>query len=404
MFTLRHRRRVFWLILLPGILTACLHDQGTNRVVTSRLQRQDFLDQVTVSGTLESIRTISFACPMIFEDLKIIHLIPEGTMVVPGDTLCIMEASELMNNYIQAQLQVENSEADYEKTKADLDLQYLVLESQVRNIEASTQITQLDSVQMQFTSPSNREIIRLELQKAEIQKDITLKKLEFLQKINEAELQKMKLKIRREQINVDQIESKLDQLILISSVSGIVIYERNWGSGEKVREGDAVWYPMPVVKVPDLSSMQVKLEVNEADYKRLAVDQEVTVTVDAFPEIVLGGRIKYKAPVGKPVKRDSDVKFFEITASLDSTTFSIQPGLGVTCAVMVKSISDTVVVPIISVFDEDSTKVVYVEGESSFIRKEVKLSEYNLKEAVVREGLAGNEVIALMKPPAALIQ
>ena len=160
---------------------------------------------------------------------------------------------------------------------------------------------------------------------------------------------------------------------------------------------------MPIIQIPDLTQMQVKLSVCEADYKRLATDQDLEVSVDAFPEIVLAGTVKYKAPVGKPVKRNSEVKAFEVTVSLDSSSINLQPGLGVTCDVMINTIQDTIVVPLVSLFDEDSIKLVYVSENNGFIKKKVKISEYNNKEAIITAGLAGNEIIALMKPPESLI-
>ncbi|MEN8203710.1 MAG: efflux RND transporter periplasmic adaptor subunit [Bacteroidota bacterium] len=390
-------------VALMGWFSACSQGNGFESIVTSQLERKEFLDIVTVSGTLEAIQSHSFACPRIWESITIQFLIPEGTIVSQGDTLCILKASEVENQYLQAVNELEKAKAEYNKTAADLALQYLILESLVKSIEASTKITRLDSVQMKFTSPSSREITRLELEKAELERDITLKKLKFLKQINDSELQKMKLKIKQQENRVDQAESKLNKLTITSTVDGCVIYEKLWSTGDKVREGDITWGNMPIVRIPDLQSMQVKLEVSEADYKRLANNQTMHITVDAFPEIELKGAVKFKAPVGKPVKEKSNVKLFEVTASLDSTSFTIQPGLGVTCDILVKSVQDTIVIPVVSLFDEDSAKVVYVADEMKFIRKEVSVSEYNNKEAIITEGLTGQERLALMKPPESLI-
>ncbi len=354
-------------------------------------------------GTLEAIQTYSFGCPGIWEDVTIQYLIPEGTLVKHGDTLCILKASEVENQYIQAVNELEQAKTDYNKSAADLALQYLVLESQAKSIEANTAIIKLDSVQMEFTSPSSREIIKLELQKAELERDITLKKLKFLKQINESELQKMKLKIDQQEIRVDHALTKLNKLTITATVEGCVIYEKSWISETKIREGDITWGNLPIVKIPDLKSMQVKLEVSEAHYKRVATDQTMKITVDAFPEIELTGKVKFKAPVGKPVKEKSNVKLFEVTASIDSATFTIQPGLGVTCDVLVKSVPDTIVVPVVSLFDDDSVKVVYVAENRRFIKKEVSVSDYNSVEAIIREGLTGRETVALMKPPESLI-
>jgi multidrug efflux pump subunit AcrA (membrane-fusion protein) len=398
----RHRFCLTFIIIL-GLNYSCTLKKNIDDIITIRVERKDYLDVVTVSGILEAVTTHSYDCPGIFSDVTIQYLIPEGTHVKIGDTLCLLEARELENQYIQSLHQLEQAEAEYNKSAANLELQYLLLEAQVKNIEASTEITRLDSTQMQFTSPLSREIIRLELLKADIEKEIILKKLEFLKRINDSELQTMKLKVVQQKNQVDRAKDQLDKLTLTADVEGIVLYAYSWQSASKIREGDVVWAVMPIIQIPDLREMQVRLLVCEADYKRLALDQELNISVDAFPGIILTGKIKYKAPVGKPVKRDSEVKVFDVTVSLDSSSIDLQPGLGVTCEVMVSRIQDTIVVPLVSLFDEDSIRLVYVSADEGFIKKEVKVSEYNNKEAIITGGLRVNEVIALMKPSESLI-
>lgn len=403
MLLAKHKWKSVQVLLLTGLCYACSPGGEYKSIVIYQLERKDYLDVITVTGILDAIQTHSYGCPGIWEDVTITYLIPEGSMVSPGDTLCLLKAPEVENQYLQAVNELESARAEYNKSAADLALQYLVLESQVRNIEATTEISRLDSVQMEFSSPSSRKIIELELQKAEVEKDITLKKLNFLKQINESELQKMKLRINQCENRVDQAELKLNKLAVTSTVDGCVIYEKSWTSGIKVREGDITWGNMPLVKIPDLESMQVKLEVSEVDYKRLATEQDMTIKVDAFPEIELTGNVKFKAPVGRPVKEKSTVKIFDVTCSLDSASLSLKPGLGVTCQVLVQSIPDTIVVPMVSIFDEDSAKVVFVAEEQKFYRREVTIANYNNKEAIVKAGLYGTETVALMKPPDSLI-
>jgi RND family efflux transporter MFP subunit len=392
------------LILLIGLNICCTPKIEFDQIITLPVEKKDFLDEVTVSGTLEAVNTRSYGCPGIWSDVTILHLIQEGTQVEPGDTLCILECREIANEYLLAINELENAQAEYNKSLADLKLQFLLLEAQVRSIDASTDIKRLDSLQMEFSSSSDREIIKLELEKAELERNIAQTKLEFLKQINDSELQKMKLKIEQNANRVDQAKSKLDDLILISDIEGIVIYDMSWITEKKVREGDVIWANSPIIEIPDLSAMQVKLEVSEADYKRLATDQTIEIIVDAFPDIHLYGRIKNKAPVGKPVSEKSNVKIFEVTASLDSAYQKLQPGLGVTCKVQVRIIPDTLVIPVISLFEEDSMKVVYVADNEKFIKKNVTIADYNNEEVVITSGLKCNEILALRKPPDSLIK
>ena len=399
-----NRVRCLAFTLFMGWFMSCSTGAEFENIITSAVERKDFVDMVTVHGTLEAIKTHNYPCPGLRYDATIKYLIPEGTQVTIGDTLFILEASEINKKYHQALDEVEKAKAAYNKSKAELKLQYLLLEAEVSNIEASTEITRLDSVQMKFTSPSSQEIIRLELKKAEVEKSNKLKMLEFLKQINDAELQKKKLEIDQQQNQADKAKSDLDKHTVTSAVDGIVLYEILRSTDVKVREGDIVWWVLPIIKIPDLKSMQVKMEVLEADYKRLANEQTMMIRVDAFSDIELSGKIKFKAPVGKPIKRDSQVKMFEVTASLDSSSFSIQPGLTVTCNVLINSVPDTLVVPAVSVFDEDSLKVVYVAHNRQFLRKAVSLADINNREAIVKEGLEGEEILALMKPPDSLIK
>ena len=402
MLFFEHRLSSPAFVLVFGFLISCSPRIEFDSIITSRIEKKDFLDIVTVSGTLEAISTHSFCCPGIWRDVTIQYLIPEGTNVTSGDTMCILECREIKNEYLLAINELEKAQSEYNKSTADLELRYLLLEAQVKNIEASTEIARLDSVQMKFTTPSTREIIRLELQKAELQKNIALMKLEFLRQINKAELQKMQLKINQQKNLVDQAKAKLDRLTLTSNIDGMAIYCKT-RKGVKLREGDITWGNWPIIEIPDLSEMQVKLEVCEAEYKRLANDQSLEITVDAFPDIELTGKIKYKAPVGKPVKENSTVKVFEVIVTLDSSSLNLQPGLGLTCEILVKNVPDTVVVPLVSLFDEDSLKIVYIADKQMFNRMAVDVADYNNKEAIIEEGLEGHETLALMKPPESLI-
>jgi len=206
------------LILLISLNICCTPKIEFDQIITIPVEKKDFLDEINVSGTLEAVNTRTYGCPGIWSDVTILHLIPEGTQVEPGDTLCILECREIANEYLLTVNELENARVEYNKSLADLRLQFLLLDAQVKTIDASTKITRLDSLQMEFTSPSSREIIRLELEKAELERNIAQTKLEFLKQINDSELQKKKLRIEQNVNRVDQAKSKLDELILTSDI------------------------------------------------------------------------------------------------------------------------------------------------------------------------------------------
>ena len=87
----KHRFSLFPIIILV-LLFSCDTKTEFDGIITSRLEKKDYLDIVTVTGTLEAVNSHTCECPGIYTDLTMKYLIPEGTYVTIGDTLCRLEA------------------------------------------------------------------------------------------------------------------------------------------------------------------------------------------------------------------------------------------------------------------------------------------------------------------------
>jgi multidrug efflux pump subunit AcrA (membrane-fusion protein) len=198
-------------------------------------------------------------------------------------------------------------------------------------------------------------------------------------------------------------EDQLKKLELTSDVNGIVLYARSWSTGNKIAEGDEVWGSMPLLEIPQMDKVQAKLFVNETHFKQIDTGQEVEISVDARPDLILSGKILRKSPMGKPVRRGSQVKVYEVIAALDSAAISVQPGLSISCDVFLNRIADTLVVPTVSVYEEDSMKLVYVEKGKKFSPRVIEIAMGNNEFSVVKSGLTGKENIATTRPPESLI-
>ena len=396
-------KHLFLSLMLLILYLSCSSENRNDNFIKHQVKRTKFVNKITTSGIIEANKTYTVACPGIWGNVTITYLIPEGTSVNEGDTVCIIEASELKNSYQEAVKNLETAKAEYNKSIAELNLQYLLLDSQVKTIELSTEISRLDSSKIAFTSQAHQKLIELKIEKAEIEKEKIQKKLEFLKIINTSELKKMEMKIKQAENNVAREKEKLDKLVLKSNTAGMVIYAISPYSGNKIREGDIVWWNSTIIIIPDMSKMLIKLTVNEPHFKLIEKDQNVNITIDAFPDIKLTGKITKKTPMGKPIKKDSKVNFFEVFASIDSSKFKFQPGLSITCDVILESVPDAIVVPLLAVFEKDSLKVVYITKGEKYIRQTVKLKCNSDNYAVIAEGLKGNEEIILTEPPEDLI-
>jgi multidrug efflux pump subunit AcrA (membrane-fusion protein) len=117
-----------------------------------------------------------------------------------------------------------------------------------------------------------------------------------------------------------------------------------------------------------------------------------------MPDNMAWGKVLKKAPVGKPISKNSKVKFFELEASVDSAKSLLSPGLSSSCLITLTQVKDTISIPRIAVFDVDSMKVVYVKKNKYYEMRQILTGTSSLQSTVVTTGLNQNELVALLKP------
>jgi hypothetical protein len=347
---------------------------------------------------------INYNCPIQGYDMQIGAMIPEGTIVNKGDTICYLTCIDLATRYDDAVKNYDLAKSELEKTKAQQFMESKILESQVRSLEASASISMLDSSQLEFYTPIKRKLSELNLEKAKIQIGKYRRKIDYMKRINDAVLNKLQLRIQQQDNRAKRFLDQLNKLKMVADTTGILQYANVWSTGRKAKIGDVVWGRSPIMNIIDVSSLQVKLETNETNFKQIQKDNILSIRIDAGDTTVYKGKITMKFPEGKTVDRESTVKYFELLSSIEPKPRNIQPGVSVTCTVFLNDVKDTIVIPLISVFEYDSTKVVYLLKKNKFKRQEVKTGPSSEKEILISSGLKPNDKISISEPPESLLQ
>ena len=395
-------QNIFFFVPLLFLLLSCSSNDNKD-ISTYAVSHKDFENILTVDGYVEPIRSTTLSCPR-FVDGIIQFIIEDGTYVEEGDVVCRIEFQDLQNEYDQLLVDLENAEARLNTTKADLNMQYTMLEAQVRNNEADTKIAQLDSLQLTYSPENQRKIKEFQLEKTIIEKTKYQNKLKTLAVIQQSEIKKMELEIQRLANRVTSTKEQLDGLTLKAPKKGLATRAIYRVTNAKLQIGDNVWGNMPIIIIPEMDEVKIKIMAPERDYKYIGIGDSVQYTFDAMPENTAWGRILSKAPVGQPMRNNSKVKFFEIESSVDSMLSLPEPGFTVNCHISLKLIKDTIVVPQIAIFDEDSIKVVYVKKDNKFEMRQILTGISSPKEAIVSNGLKGNEIISLSRPKSSLVK
>ncbi len=385
-------------IAMIGMFFVSCSSEGRSNLTLYTVERGAFDDVLRIEGFTESVSSISLTCPQ-DADGSIEYLVESGTMVKKGDTLCIIDDPRIEERYENWMLSLENVYADFESAKANAKMELALLEAQVRTNEAETLIAGLDSVQLLYLSPTERRIKELQMEQAVINRSRLAKQITAQKAIQQADIKRIESQISQVERRVEKQRKLLESLVILAPKDGLAIRARRWPwSTQTWLVGDNVWDGRAVVTMPSVDSVKVLIYAQETEYKRIDVGDSIEYTFDAMPENRAWGRITKLSPMGLKRTEGSEVKTFEIEASVDSLLQPIDPGLSANCRVYLQHVLDTLVVPTVCVYHRDSTNVVYVRKGKKYEEREVKLSITTPRSSVIAEGLHEGEQITLIKP------
>jgi HlyD family secretion protein len=407
---------IFLQILFLLLLPACNNNKNSG-IITFQLAKSDFIEKINVNGTIQAVVNYPVNPPKrMWGQMTILRLAADGSYVKKGDTICVLTLPELQSMHEEVATSVETLEAELKKTEADNKLNSALLEAQLSTSEAQLKMASLDSLRMQFASPTEKKLLELEIKKALIEKQKTEKKLAATKQIGETDIRSRNARILQEKARVQSMQEQLNSMTIVAQRDGFVtrtesprfyfMGPQGLGSmGGPIKEGSVLFLDIPVLQFPDLSKMQVSAEVAEADFKKIEKGQKVLITVDAAKELATTGKVNRKGLVGKTSERysDSQVKFYEIIIDIDSCHSKIKPGLSAHCEIVLNEAKDTLFVPTLSLFERDSMQVVYVLKKKNFIPVKVETGISGSSYTIITGGLKGDEIIALSEPPNSLI-
>ena len=192
----------------------------------------------------------------------------------------------------------------------------------------------------------------------------------------------------------------LEQCEIRATVAGLVIYKDVFFGSEKrkVQVGDQVWPNQPLIMLPDLSKMVVETQVRETDIYKVEKNQQVAISVDAYPALELRGGVDY---IGTLAQEDEVLragKYFTVTILVDEADQRLRPGMSARVELLVERLSSAVYVPLEAVFERGGKHYCYVMNGGSAEAREVLVGPSNENHIVIGTGVEAGELVLLGDP------
>jgi len=265
-------------------------------------------------------------------------MMQEGRAVKVGKPILKFDTQELMT------LLREKSNALNEKQK-QLEKQEIVSREVIAELKLSLQeaIAGLDKARLKADIPAellaNRDYRenKLVLEQAELTLSLREQELEKERRVQDTEINILKRQIAVLQGEVEEFRGSIDSMTIKAASPGVVIHTVNHRN-DKHEVGDNVWRGRRVMELPDLSQLQVHLEVPERESARIAVGQPVKFVVEAAPDRQFYGEIIELASVIHTKSRSQPARVFDATVSMKDPDLSLmRPGMSVSAEIRLNS-------------------------------------------------------------------
>ncbi|TSA34526.1 MAG: HlyD family efflux transporter periplasmic adaptor subunit [Porphyromonadaceae bacterium] len=350
---------------------------------------------VSTTGELQALNSVDIRGPEGLREsrvhnVKLVDLIPEGSVVKAGDYIASLDKTEATTALQSMGDQIERDEASLRQTQLDTTMSLRDYRNQIKDLEYALEEKQIILDQSKFEPPATIRQSEMNLDKAKRAYEQAKTNYGLRKEQSEAAMTKSEINLKRQYQQRNELNKVLDAFTVYAPRDGMVIYKKEWGGAKrKVGSQISAWDPV-VATLPDLSKMISKTYVNEIDISKISTGQEVTIGVDAFPEKQYTGKVTEVANVGEQLP-NSDAKVFEVIVLLNESDTTLRPAMTTVTQIRTNTYDNVKFIPLEAVHSTDSMSYVYLTVAK--VRQIIDLMEANENFIIVNAGLeAGNEV------------
>lgn len=428
------------LLTLPLAAHSFLPDFGfTSRAVlplVCEAQRRPFDQQVEAKGELESAVNVEVKCEVKGRAdmwIRILEVVPEGTLVKPGDFLARLDSSALEQDRLQQQIVCEqcsaslelarnNHIAALETRKSYLEGEFALVQQQValrcflaeeeqrkarESLYQSRRLAAkgfLNQEQLQADAFSLKKAdnelaaARLQMQVLEnLTKARRLRELDSAITISHSQVAACEQVLKVNERRLVEIGQQIERCVVRAPVAGQVVLAHLFheGHAHMVEPGELAREGRVLVRLPDPAHMQIRGEIDEGDVALVKKGQPVTVRLEALPDEEVTGHVTWVAEYPKPQNWFQDgEKKYEAIIQLDAHPEALRPGLSVALTICAQHESAAVQVPCQSVLKHGSHSYVLLTDGDRWEARSVEPGPSNGRYTVIRSGLPeGSRVV-----------
>jgi HlyD family secretion protein len=315
------------LILAGGFFWRQLSGQnGSNQKFRlAKVEKGEISLVVTATGTINPVINVlvgsqaSGTIKALYADFN--SQVKEGQVIAQIDP-AIFEAQVEQGraNVLNAQANLLNAQANLENAKANLTKVDVAVFDAKRTLDRNQPL-----LEKKIIAQATLDTAETNYDTAVAQRDVAKAQVESAK----SQIESFKAQVEQTKAALRVAETNLRYTTIRSPVNGTVI-SRNVDVGQTVAA--SLQAPTLFTIAKNLAEMQVDSNVSEADVGRIAVGQDATFTVDAYPERIFHGKVSEirNAPIIV-----QNVVTYDVVILVDNKDLKLKPGMTANVSVMI---------------------------------------------------------------------
>lgn len=335
-------------------------DSSPTNLPTIEVRKGSIKKTLLLDGELRAVRSRTIYSGA-SDDAKIVFMPPEGTVIKAGERVVELDSSTFLTRIKDTEERIVAADNEIVRTQSQQEASLRDLEIELSKLWLAQEQAKLKAkVPAEVLARREYQEAQLSLEKARTEYNNHLAKIEQKKKEFAAELQVKTIDKQKLQVQLDRAKSNLDGMRIKAPADGMVLYAEHWEGRRKMQVGDVVWGGWPIVRLPDLTDMEVLAMVNEVDGPKLSIGSRCEIRLDSYPDTVITGAVKEISQTAIKAGWMSKAKIFRVTVSLDRTVTEImKPGMSAQVAVIVNETDAQLLIPRSAVkFEGETANVV----------------------------------------------
>jgi len=303
---------------------------STKQVSVASQNPENFL---RLKGTTEAVQARAILAPLLagqqIGTLTIIHIAQAGTKVKQGDLLVEFDRQAQMRDIIDKQAEYQKLADQVAGEQAKESAARAKDETELKTAEDNLRKTELEIQKAEIVSRIDAEKNQENLEEAKATYDQLRETFDLKRKAAQAAIRILEIQRDRTQQTMEHAKANSDKMQIRSPLDGVVVLNTIWKQGTmgEVQEGDQVRAGVPFMQVVNPVTMQVRVHANQQDFPSLQVGQMAKVRLDAYPEMVLQGKVDQISPIGENGDFSTKLRTFVVIVAIEGNDPKLMPDL-----------------------------------------------------------------------------